>query len=178
VQSEGKVERVIIVDENDREIGEMEKIEAHQKGMLHRAFSVFLLNRRGELLVHRRAAHKYHSGGLWANSCDGHPRPGETTVGSAWRRVGEELGIDCRLSEVDRFLYRVDLDHSLQEHEYLHVLTGIWDDSVRPNLDEMSEVRWVTAKSLQTEMQQEEYAYCHWTRAAFARLLRMHKLSV
>ncbi len=171
------MERVILVDENDREIGEMEKIEAHQKGMLHRAFSVFLRNNRGEFLLHRRAVQKYHSGGLWADSCDGHPRPGETIADSARRRVREELGIDCPLSEVDQFVYRVDLDHALQEHEYLHVLTGVWNDSVRPDPDEMSEVRWVTVESLQNEMEQDGSTYCHWTRAAFARLLNTGRLA-
>lgn len=165
------MEQVILVDENDRAIGEMEKLEAHRRGLLHRAFSVFLRNDKGELLLHKRAAHKYHSGGLWANSCDGHPRTGEMTIESARRRLGEELRIDCFLSETDHFIYRVHLDHGLHEHEFLHVLTSVWNASVRPDPAEISEVRWLAPDALQHEIRQNEGDYCYWTRLAFARFL-------
>ncbi len=164
------MEEVVLVDTSDQEVGRMEKLKAHRQGLLHRAFSVFLFNNRGETLIHKRAADKYHSGGLWANSCDGHPRPGETTLDSARRRLSEELGIDCPLYARDHFIYRVRLDHDLLEHEFLHVLTGTWSSAVQPDPNEISELRWLSIDSLSSEIQQNEANYCYWTRIAIARL--------
>ncbi|HEY0272948.1 MAG TPA: isopentenyl-diphosphate Delta-isomerase, partial [Chitinophaga sp.] len=115
---------VILVDEQDRQTGTMEKLEAHQRGLLHRAFSVFILNEHHEMLLQQRALHKYHSGGLWTNACCSHPLPGEAVEAAAHRRLGEELGIDCYLTHLFAFQYRTAFDNGLTEHEYDHVLLG------------------------------------------------------
>src|SRR5689334_7965348 len=111
-------ERVVLVDERDREVGTMPKLAAHAEGALHRAFSVFVLNAAGELLLQRRAAAKYHCGGLWTNSCCGHPRPGEPVADAARRRLREEMGFDCELASVGSFVYRAEVGGGLVEHEY------------------------------------------------------------
>ena len=120
------MEYVILVDTDDREIGKMEKMQAHEEACLHRAFSVFLFNDQGEMLIHRRALEKYHSGGLWTNACCSHPRPGEKTEAAAHRRLQEELGMDCPIEEQFDFLYKRSLDHGLTEHELDHVFTGTY----------------------------------------------------
>ena len=118
------MEKVILVNEDDQSTGWMEKMEAHRKGVLHRAFSVFIFNDNGEMLIHRRALDKYHSGGLWTNACCSHPREGETTEESAHRRLMEEMGFDCDIQEQFSFIYRAELDNDLIEHELDHVFFG------------------------------------------------------
>ena len=117
-------EQVILVDQQDREIGVAEKLEAHRKGKLHRAFSVFLFNAKDEMLLQQRAAEKYHSGGLWTNTCCSHPRPGEPTEAAARRRLREEMGISCNLNKAFDFIYRAEFDNGLIEHELDHVFIG------------------------------------------------------
>src|SRR5918997_6672888 len=117
-------EQVILVDEADREVGTGSKLEAHREGALHRAFSVFVFDRRGRLLLQKRAAGKYHSGGLWSNTCCGHPRPGEATAEAARRRLREEMNFDCELRAAFEFLYRAQFTNKLIEHEYDHVFVG------------------------------------------------------
>ncbi|HEX7957304.1 MAG TPA: isopentenyl-diphosphate Delta-isomerase, partial [Pyrinomonadaceae bacterium] len=117
-------EQLILVDADDRELGAGEKLEVHRAGALHRAFSVFVFDGRGRLLMQRRAAGKYHSGGLWSNTACGHPRPGEATRAAARRRLREEMGLDCELSAAFEFVYRAELGDSLVEHEYDHVFVG------------------------------------------------------
>jgi len=120
-------ELVVLVDENDNEIGVEEKINAHRKGLLHRAFSIFVFNSKNELLLQKRAADKYHSGGLWSNTCCSHPRPGENLKDAAHRRLQEEMGFDCSLREVFSFLYKKSFDNGLTEHELDHVFFGKFD---------------------------------------------------
>ena len=114
-------EKVTLVDEQDQPIGEGEKMQTHQEGKLHRSFSIFIFNSKGEVLLQQRAKSKYHSGGLWSNAACGHPRPGEETLAAAHRRLQEEMGFDCELQELLQFTYKVKLDHDLWEHEYDHV---------------------------------------------------------
>ena len=121
------MEKVILVDKTDHQIGEMEKQEAHIKGLLHRAFSIFIFNSKGEVLLQQRALHKYHSGGLWTNTCCSHPRNGETTIQAANRRLKEEMGMSCALKEEFSFIYKAKLDNDLYEHELDHVLFGTTD---------------------------------------------------
>ena len=121
------MEKVILVDKTDHQIGEMEKQEAHIKGLLHRAFSIFIFNSKGEVLLQQRALHKYHSGGLWTNTCCSHPRNGETTIQAANRRLKEEMGMSCALIEEFSFIYKAKLDNDLYEHELDHVLFGTTD---------------------------------------------------
>src|SRR6185503_9661232 len=120
-------EMVVLVDEDDREAGTGEKMAVHRSGRLHRAFSVFVVDGEGRLLLQRRAAVKYHSAGLWSNTCCGHPRPGETILAAATRRLKEEMGFECRLRPAFSFIYRAALDHGLTEHELDHVLLGSHD---------------------------------------------------
>ena len=135
-------ESVILVDERDVESGSCEKLEAHRTGALHRAFSVVLVNSRGEILMQRRALAKYHSGGLWSNACCGHPRPGEGVLLAARRRLREEMGILCDLTPGGSFIYRASVTSELTEHEFDHVFAGRYDGDPLPNPDEVMEWRW------------------------------------
>src|SRR5258708_894916 len=123
-------ERVILVNDQDEEIGTEEKMCAHEKGLLHRAFSIFIYNSKGEMLLQRRAKIKYHSGGLWTNACCSHPRKGETIEKAAHRRLKEEFGFDCNLKNAFSFIYQADLDKGLKEHEFDYVLTGLYDGPI------------------------------------------------
>jgi isopentenyl-diphosphate delta-isomerase len=163
---------VILVGPDDEEIGTAAKLEAHGSGALHRAFSVFVLNDRGEILLQRRAVGKYHSGGLWSNSCCGHPRPREDTRAAAMRRLAEEMGFDCALRHLFAFTYRVALGGGLWEHEIDHVFIGHHDDAPRPDPLEVSEWRWLAPDALQTEMANDPDRFTLWLAPAFSGLLR------
>ena len=128
-------EQVILVDEQDNPIGLMPKLEAHQKAVLHRAFSVFILNAKGELMLQQRAKHKYHSPGLWTNTCCSHQRQGETNVQAGMRRLREEMGFTTELKEIISFIYKAPFDNGLTEHEFDHVLIGHYEDSPIINLN-------------------------------------------
>jgi len=160
-------DRVILVDENDDETGTMPKLDAHQAGRLHRAFSVFIINSAGEILLQRRADGKYHSSGLWTNTCCGHPRPGEPTRDAAQRRLHEEMGIDCALKEAGQFVYRADVEPGLVEHEFDHVFTGSFEGSPLPDPAEVSEWRWIAPVALRDWVSRESTAFTAW----FARAL-------
>jgi isopentenyl-diphosphate delta-isomerase len=160
-------DRVILVDANDRPIGEQDKQAAHREGRLHRAVSVFLVNRTGHWLLQRRAPAKYHSGGLWSNTCCGHPRPGETTLAAAQRRLREELGIDAALRPVMQFQYRAELSNGLIEHELDHVFTGRFDGEPVPNLDEVVACAWLDPKALAEEISQNPDRFTAWLQLLF-----------
>ena len=123
-------EKVILVDKNDNQVGLMPKLEAHEKGVLHRAFSIFIFNSKYELLLQKRASSKYHSGGLWTNTCCSHPREGEDTLDAANRRLDEEMGIKTSLRKVYDFIYKAELDNQLTEHEFDHVFYGVFDNII------------------------------------------------
>jgi isopentenyl-diphosphate delta-isomerase len=170
-------ENVILVNEYNQEIGTAEKIEAHRKGLLHRAFSIFVLNSKGLLLLQRRAFSKYHSGGLWANTCCSHPRPGELTEAAAQRRLVEEMGFDCKLAEILSFIYRVRLDNNLIEYEYDHVFTGKYNGMPTPNNLEVYDWKWLSIDDLIMNIQQKPYEYAFWLRASIdkvASILKRH----
>ncbi len=156
------VEWVILVDGNDSPIGTREKLEAHRRGELHRAFSVFLFNAKGEMLIQRRAETKYHTPTLWTNACDGHPRPGETTVDGAQRRLREEMGIQCDLAEAFSFTYRAKLDYDLVENEVDHVLIGRFDGEPVPNAREFSAWRWIDRETLNAQIRVDPDGYAPW----------------
>jgi isopentenyl-diphosphate delta-isomerase len=143
---------VVLVDSQDNEVGIMEKLEAHEKGLLHRAFSIFLFNSKGEMLLQQRALSKYHSPGLWTNACCSHPAPNETTLEAGKRRLKEELGLSTVLVEAFKFEYRATFDNSLTEHELDHVLVGYTDEFPQLNLDEAQDYRWVRWADLLSEM--------------------------
>lgn len=163
----GEPERVILVDARDVPVGEAEKLEAHRRGALHRAFSVFLLDRAGRVLLQRRAASKYHSGSLWSNTCCGHPRPGEGAAAAAARRLQEEMGVQCPLEPAGAFVYRAQLGE-LVEHEYDHVFVGRFDGSPEPDPAEVAEWRWETRGELQADLAAHPERYTVWLAKALA----------
>ena len=158
-------EWVILVDEQDRELGRMEKLQAHREGKLHRAISVFIYNRQGELLLQQRASDKYHSAGLWSNTCCSHPRPGENTLAAAERRLKEEMGWHCKLEHRYEFIYKASLDQDLVEHEYDHVFVGINDARPQLNSAEVMAYRWISPETLLQELQEEPGKFTYWFRA-------------
>lgn len=155
-------ERVILVDEDDVECGTAEKLAAHVEGALHRAFSVVVFNRAGEMLLQCRAAGKYHSAGLWSNACCGHPRPGEDVRKAARRRLAEEMGIDCELKPLFHLRYHADLDGGLVENEYDHVFTARYDGEPRPNPAEVQAFGWVRLRDIRRDMDEEPERYTAW----------------
>ncbi len=162
--------QVILVNETDEPIGTMEKMEAHRKGLLHRAFSVFIFNDQGEILLQQRAADKYHSPGLWTNSCCSHPFPGEGSMEAAHRRLMEEMGFDTDLEKAFHFTYRTDFDNGLTEHEFDHVFTGTYNGPVNPDPAEVQSYRYADLESLRTDIAANPGNYTSWFKIAFPRL--------
>lgn len=164
-------EQVILVDEHDNPVGIGAKLPTHERGDLHRAFSVFLINPAGEMLLQQRAATKYHAGGLWANSACGHPRPGEETVAAARRRLKEEMGIGAELEPVFAFTYRAEMDRGLIEHEIDHVMLGYTDELPRPDPDEVADWRWMSPAAIRRELATAPDRYTPWFEPALQGLL-------
>lgn len=164
-------EHVIIVDASDTELGTAPKLDAHWDGALHRAFSIFLVNARGEVLLQRRADGKYHTPGLWTNTCCGHPRPGEATAEAARRRLREEMGIDCELTHLFTFTYRAELGEGLSEHEIDHVFVGRYEGEPAPNPAEVSGWRWVDPERLRRDLETHPERFTPWLVPALAGLL-------
>jgi isopentenyl-diphosphate Delta-isomerase len=156
------MERVILVDRSDRPVGTAEKLAAHKSGRLHRAFSVVVLDGDGRVLLQQRALDKYHSPGLWSNTCCSHPRPGETTLGAAHRRLAEEMGFDCALRPVGSLLYRARVGQGLVEHEYDHVLVGNWEGTPAPDPAEVAAWRWADLPSLALEARRAPSRFTPW----------------
>jgi len=148
------MEQVILVNELDEVIGQMEKMEAHLKGELHRAFSIFIFNSKGEMLLQQRALKKYHSGGLWTNACCSHPRPMETTLEAANRRLKEEMGFSTDLTKAFDFMYKVQFSNSLFENEFDHVFVGYYDGKVEINVDEVESYAFRTLEIIDLRIQQ------------------------
>lgn len=156
------MEEVILVNEEDQPIGQMEKMEAHQKGLLHRAFSVLIFNSKDQVLLQKRASSKYHSGSLWTNTCCSHPRPGETVLYAANRRLMEEMGMTADLTERFHFIYKTDLDNDLVEHELDHVLVGQSDDLPKLNSDEAEDFKYIDLETLKQELNSSPENYTVW----------------
>lgn len=161
-----KTERVILVDERNCELGAVEKLRAHESGALHRAFSVFVFDPEGRLLLQRRARSKYHSGGLWSNTACGHPRPGEGTEAAARRRLREEMGFECELREAFHFTYRAELGGGLVEHEYDQVFVGEFAGEPAPDPTEVEAWRWVSMSELRRDLRTEPARYTFWLKVA------------
>lgn len=155
-------EEVILVDAHDNELGLMEKMEAHRRGDLHRAFSVFVLNSKGELMLQQRAAEKYHSGTLWTNTCCSHPRKGETAEEAAHRRLEEEMGFDCPVEKVLEFTYRAELDKGMIEHEYDHLFIGRFDGEPKLNPSEVMDWKWMSIDDLSIDIEKNASSYTAW----------------
>lgn len=163
------MENVILVDEHDNALGLMEKMKAHQKGLLHRAFSVFILNDQKQLLLQQRAYSKYHSGGLWTNTCCSHPREGETNLEAAHRRLQEEMGFDCPVEKLLDFVYKAELDHDLTEHEFDHVFIGNYSKDPVVNPEEVASYKWMDLESLRTDINDKPEIYTEWFKIIFER---------
>ncbi len=158
---------VILVDDDGRETGIMEKLEAHQKGVLHRAFSVFIMNSAGGMLLHQRASQKYHSGGLWTNACCSHPQPGESIAGAAGRRLQEEMGFSCDLQEFDYLVYFARFENGLTEYEYDHLLIGVYDGPVSPDPEEVQDSRFFALEEIDTLLKEDPEMFTFWFRLAY-----------
>lgn len=165
------MEMLILVDENDVQIGTGEKMAVHRAGQLHRCFSIFIFNNEGHVLLQKRALGKYHSGGLWTNTCCSHPRVGEEVDAAAHRRLIEEMGFDCEMKEVFTFTYRAELDHGLTEHEFDHVYVGTYDGVVSPNPEEADGYEWERVETVKRDMEDNPQRYTVWSIIAFKELL-------
>lgn len=155
-------EKVILVDTNDEPIGLMEKMEAHRLGLLHRAFSVFVLNSKNEIMLQQRAAHKYHSPLLWTNTCCSHQRAGESNLEAGSRRLFEEMGFTTPLKEHFHFIYKAPFDNGLTEHELDHVMVGYSDEEPNINPDEVESWKWMSIEAVKQDMQENPSEYTAW----------------
>ena len=165
------MEEVILVDTNDSITGYMEKQEAHIKGLLHRAFSIFIFNSKQQLLIQQRAIDKYHSGGLWTNTCCSHPRKNESILDAAHRRLNEEMGLSCDLVEKFTFIYKSKLDKNLFEHEFDHVLFGFSDEQPKINKNEVLSFGYLSLNEIQIDMKKSPNKYTEWFKICFDEVL-------
>lgn len=162
------IEQLILVDAEDREVGTAEKIDAHRRGLRHRAFSVIIWDSAGRQLLQKRSAAKYHSGGLWTNACCGHPRPGEPVAAAAQRRLGEEMGFNCPLEWLGIVQYHAAFDNGLCEHEVVHVFRGCHDGSVAPDLMEAEAHQWLGLEKIREEITAAPDRFSVWFRQYLA----------
>jgi len=165
---------VILVNEQDNQIGTKEKMEAHREGSLHRAFSIFIFNNKNEMLLQQRAIKKYHSGGLWTNTCCSHPKPNENIDIAAHRRLEEEMGFDTKLNEAFSFTYFVELDRGLKEHEYDHVFIGNYGGNINPNPNEVESFKWVSMDALKQDIKKNPKNYTEWFKISILRVLEFY----
>lgn len=171
-------ENLILVDEQDREIGILDKWNVHVRGLLHRAFSAFIFNSKGELLLQQRADQKYHSGGLWTNTCCSHPLTGETTDSAVNRRLMEEMGLECVVDFQFKFQYKTAFDNGLIEHELDHVYFGLSDTKPIPNPQEVKNWEYISLEVLQRELEQHPERYSAWLKICFPQVLQFAKGNV
>ncbi len=162
-----KEEQVILVNESDEQLGLMPKMEAHEKARLHRAFSVFVFNEKGELMLQQRAADKYHSPNLWTNTCCSHQRDGETNIEAGKRRLQEEMGFVCDLKEVFWFVYKAPFDNGLTEHELDHVMVGYFNENPVINKEEVESYKWMTLDAVKNDIENRPEIYTAWFKIIF-----------
>jgi isopentenyl-diphosphate delta-isomerase len=162
---------VILVDENDTPLGVIEKMEAHQKALLHRAFSVFIFNADGEMLLHKRADSKYHSAGLWSNACCSHPKPGEDCQAAAEKRLQEEMGIITSLLKAFEFIYKAPFDDGLTEYEFDHVFVGVYDGEIIIDKDEVSDYYYAATEKIKNDIATHPEMYTEWFKIAFPKVM-------
>ncbi len=158
---------IILVNEQDEQVGTMEKMEAHRKALLHRAFSVFIFNTRGEMLLQQRSLKKYHSAGLWTNACCSHPKPGENTLTAAGTRLQEEMGFTTELKKIFEFTYRSDFDNGLTEFEFDHVFAGFYDGEIMPDKAEVNDYCYKSVEAIKDSLQSHPGKYTTWFAIAF-----------
>jgi isopentenyl-diphosphate delta-isomerase len=164
------MEEVILVNAQDEECGRMEKMEAHRKGVLHRAFSIFIFNYKNEMLLQQRAVNKYHSGGLWTNACCSHPEPEEETKTGAMRRLKEELGFETKLEKVFDFIYKAEFDNGLTEYEFDHVYTGSYDGAIDFASEEVMDVCYKPMHEISESLQSQPKRFTAWFHLAFPKV--------
>ncbi|WP_405247255.1 isopentenyl-diphosphate Delta-isomerase [Cellulophaga sp. Asnod2-G02] len=162
-----KEEHVILVNQSDEQIGTMPKMEAHEKAVLHRAFSVFIMNKKGETMLQQRAAHKYHSPLLWTNTCCSHQRVGETNIQAGKRRLQEEMGFQAELKELFSFIYKAPFDNGLTEHELDHVMVGYSDHSPEINPEEVADWKWMLPEDVKNDIAANPEQYTAWFKIIF-----------
>ena len=160
-------EKVILVSEDDQQLGLMGKMEAHKKAVLHRAFSIFVFNKKGELLLQQRALDKYHSPGLWTNTCCSHQRDGESNIEAGHRRIQEEMGFHCELKELFWFVYKAAFDNGLTEHELDHVMIGSYEDDPIINPEEVASFKWMPLEDVKKDMKDQPELYTEWFKIIF-----------
>lgn len=165
-------EMVVLVDEKDNPIGLMEKMEAHRKALLHRAFSVFIINDKGEILLQRRALGKYHSAGLWTNTCCSHQRQGESSIEAGKRRLMEEMGMEVELKELFWFIYKAPFDNGLTEHELDHVMIGYSNQNPKINKQEVEQWRWDSLQNIKKDIEINPNIYTQWFKIIFDKFYR------
>ena len=172
-----KEELVILVNENDEQIGLMPKMEAHEKALLHRAFSVFVFNDKNELMLQQRALHKYHSPGLWTNTCCSHQREGESNIQAGKRRFQEEMGFVTDLKEVISFIYKAPFDNGLTEHEFDHVIIGNYNNKPIINPDEVADWKWMSLEAIKVDMNVNPELYTAWFKIIFEKFYEFINIS-
>jgi isopentenyl-diphosphate delta-isomerase len=158
-------EQIVLIDENDVATGSADKIQAHRQGLLHRAFTIFVFNDKSQLLLQQRAMGKYHSGGLWTNTCCGHPRPGETTKDGAQRRLREEFGFTCALNKFSTFRYQTEFQNGLKENEITHLFFGRYNDKPQPDPLEIENWKWLSIDNLIQDIKRQPDNYTYWFKA-------------
>jgi isopentenyl-diphosphate Delta-isomerase len=161
---------VILVNEKDEEVGTIEKLEAHRKGLLHRAFSVFIFDKQGRMLLQQRALTKYHGAHLWTNACCSHPYPNEITQNAAVRRLKEELGFITDVQEIFSFIYKADVENNLIEHEYDHVFAGEYESNISPDESEVAKVDYRKMQDIKKDIETSPSHYTSWFKIAFPRI--------
>ena len=162
--------KLILVDENDVPVGIIDKMEAHQQALLHRAFSVFIFNDKKEMLLQQRAVNKYHSGGLWTNACCSHPYFNQQTLAAAEKRLQEEMGFTTPLTKAFEFVYKAAFDNGLTEYEYDHVFTGNYDGKILPDKNEVADYCFMTMEAIENSIQSHPQKYTEWFKIAFPKL--------
>jgi isopentenyl-diphosphate delta-isomerase len=168
-------EKVVLVDKKDKSIGLMNKQEAHVKGVLHRAFSVFIFNSNNQLLLQQRAFSKYHSGGMWTNTCCSHPRDQESVIAAGKRRLEEEMGMSCELTKVFDFIYKAKMENDLYEHEFDHVLFGYSDELPKLNKEEVESYKYKSLRDIQIEIVKTPELYTEWFKICFKEVVLRNK---
>lgn len=161
------MEEVVLVDECDNQIGVMEKLQAHREGKLHRAFSVFIFNDKGEMLLQQRALNKYHSAGLWTNACCSHPKPNETVYNAAVRRLREELDFEIPLEKLFHFTYKTSFENGLTEHEFDHVFSGIYNGEININKAEVEDICYRSVAEIESNLKSHPQKFTEWFKIAF-----------
>jgi len=163
--------KVVLVNEDDFALAEMDKMQAHREGKLHRAFSVFIFNLKGEMLIHQRANHKYHGAGLWTNACCSHPQWNERVKESAKERLQFEMGMSCDLEHLFSFIYKATVENGLMEYEYDHVFVGYTDAEPVPNILEVQNYKWIAPEELLKQVAAQPQDFTYWFRVALEKVM-------